>query len=48
MCVDAVTPQWLSFYDFVEFPRPLAPERAVADWILANLVLLLAVWNYLG
>lgn len=30
-----------------EFPG-LAPERAVADYVLANLVVLLAVWNYLG
>lgn len=30
-----------------EFPG-LAPERAVADYILANLVMFLAVWNYLG
>ena len=30
-----------------EFPG-LAPERAVADYVLANLGVLLAVWNYLG
>ena len=30
-----------------EFPG-LAPERAVADYVLANVLVLLAVWNYLG
>lgn len=30
-----------------EFPG-LSAERAVADYVLANLVVLLAVWNYLG
>ena len=29
-----------------EFPG-LAPERAVADYVLANVLVLLAVWNYL-
>jgi oligosaccharyltransferase complex subunit epsilon len=26
----------------------ISPERAYADYVLANLVLFLAVWNYMG
>jgi oligosaccharyltransferase complex subunit epsilon len=26
----------------------LSPERAFADYVLANLVLFLAAWNYIG
>ena len=31
----------------VEF-RHVSPERAFADWALANLLLQLVVWNYIG
>jgi oligosaccharyltransferase complex subunit epsilon len=26
----------------------LSPERAYADYVLANMVLFLAAWNYIG